>query len=175
MTRSLRLGVFGLVVVTTLSAGRVTAGARTYVAFAGRDDAVPKLGLPGIAVHVQAPSTGDVASVTEELARELTRQVHTRRLAADEPGNYDPEITVDAPKEDGATTTVRFVAILKSVQGERLWRVEGRSDVEDAPRDAAFFAGISRNVISALIHDGWVQPRYDPDNPPPPPPNVRSE
>ena len=30
-------------------------------------------------------------------------------------------------------------------------------------------------LISALIHDGWIQPRYDPDNPPPPPPVIRTE
>jgi len=32
---------------------------------------------------------------------------------------------------------------------------------------------IGRNVVAALIHDGWVAPRYDPDDPPPPPPTIR--
>lgn len=175
MTRMFRLGVFGFVAAAIVGSGGAWAGTRTYVAFAGRDDAIPKLGLPGIAVRVRAQSADNEASVVEELTRELARQVHTRRLATDEPGDYDLEITVDAPKVDGTAATVRFEAVLKSAQGERLWRVEGRSDVEDAPLDTVFFAGISRNVISALIHDGWVQPRFDPDNPPPPPPTVRSQ
>jgi hypothetical protein len=101
--------------------------------------------------------------------------VHTRRLAPGEAGDYDLEIKLEAPRVDGPVATVPFEAVLKSAQGERLWRVEGRSDVLGTPVDASVFAGIGRNVVSALIHDGWVQPRYDPDNPPPQPPRVRSE
>jgi hypothetical protein len=65
--------------------------------------------------------------------------------------------------------------VLVSAEGRRLWRIEGRAEVTGAPVDASLFAGIARNVISALIHDGWVQPRYDPDDPPPPPPVLRTD
>jgi hypothetical protein len=160
---------------TIVSAGVVSAGTRTYVSLAGRDDTIPKLGIPGIAVRVDASSALDAAVLKGELARELARQVLTRHLAKDEAGDYDLEVTLRVPSVDGAEVTVPFEAVLRSAQGERLWRVEGRADVEGAPLDDAVVAGIGRNVISALIHDGWVQQRYDPDDPPPPPPVLRHE
>jgi hypothetical protein len=155
--------------------GTARAGAQTYVSLAGRDDAIPKLGMPGIAVRVDARDANDAAFLTGELARALAQRVHTRRLAPNEPGDYDLEVRVETPRVDGPMVTVPFEAILKSSRGERLWRVEGRSDVEGVPIDDAILAGIGRNVISALVHDGWVEPRYDPDNPPPPPPRIRAQ
>jgi hypothetical protein len=173
MNGSRLVAAFGVAGAAIALAGATWAGTRTNVALAGRDDTIPKLGRPGIAVRVDASNPKDAAFVTSELTRELVQQVHTRRLAPDESGDYELEINVEAPRVDGPTTTVPFEAVLKSAQGERLWRITGRSDVEGAPLDAAVFEGIGRNVVSALIHDGWVQPRYDPDNPPPQPPRVR--
>jgi hypothetical protein len=164
-------GIAGAAIVLAVSA---QAGTRTYVALAGRDDAIHKLGRPGIRVRVAAGSAGDAEVVKRELGRELAQQVHTRELAADEPGDYDLAITVEPPRVLGATTEVPFEAVLASARGERLWRVEGRADAEGSVLDAWVFAGIGRNVVSALIHDGWVQPRYDPDNPPPEAPLVRT-
>jgi hypothetical protein len=151
------------------------AGMQTYVSLAGRDDAIPKLGRPAIALSVEAPNPNEAAFLTTELSRELAQQVHTRRLAPGESGDYDLRVKVEAVKVAGDVATIPFVAVLKSGRGASLWRIEGRTDVAGAPVDASVFAGIGRNVVSALIHDGWVQPRYDPDNPPPPPPNIRSE
>jgi len=175
MNGSRLLATFGVVGAAIALAGGAWAGTRTYVALAGRDDTIPKLGRPGIAVRVDASTPSDAGFITSELTRELAQQVHTRRLAPDESGDYDLEITLEAPRVDGRVATVPFEAVLKSAQGESLWRIEGRSDVEAAPLDASVFEGIGRNVVSALIHDGWVQPRYDPDNPPPQPPRIRSE
>jgi hypothetical protein len=175
MRRSRYLKTLGLIGAAIGLAGAAMAGTRTYVALAGRNDAIPKLGRPGIAVRVGASTETDAAVLTSELARELAQQVHTRRLASDEAGDYDLEVTLDAPRIDGRATTIPFEAVLQSAQGERLWRIEGRADVEGDPLDASVFAGIGRNVVSALIHDGWVLPRYDPDDPPPQPPTVRKE
>lgn len=173
MCRSRLVAAVGALAATLVVAGTAVGGVRTYVALAGRDDAIPKLGMPGIALHVEASSANDAALVTAEVARELAQQAHTRRLAADEVGDYELEVTVETPRIDGSAATVPFEVVLKTGGGERLWRVEGRSDVDGEPLNASVFADIGRNVVSALIHDGWVQPRYDPDNPPPPPPNVR--
>jgi hypothetical protein len=167
-------GIWGIVGAATLLAGAAQAGTRTYVALAGRDDAIHKLGRPGIRVWVAAGNAGDAEVVARELGREFAQQVHTRELDRDEPGDYDLSITVAPPRVLGTTTEVPFEAVLASARGERLWRVEGRADVEGSLLDAWVFAGIGRNVVSALIHDGWVQPRYDPDNPPPDPPLVRT-
>jgi hypothetical protein len=175
MSRLRSLRTWGFVGAVIVLAGGAPAATRTYVALAGRDDAIHKLGRPGIRLRVDAESASDAAFVTRELARELAQLVHTRELAADEPGDYDLAITVEAPLIEGATTMVPFEALLASARGERLWRIEGRSDVEGTLLDASVFAGIGRNVVSALIHDGWVQPRYDPDNPPPQAPRIRTE
>jgi len=156
-------------------AGTARAGAQTYVSLAGRDDAVPKLGMPGISVRVDTRDGNDAAFLTGELARALAQRVHTRRLGPNEAGDYDLEVRLQTPRIEGPVVTVPFEAILKSSRGERLWRIEGRSDVEGAPIDDSILAGIGRNVVSALIHDGWVQPRYDPDNPPPQAPTIRGQ
>lgn len=175
MRRSLVSHTLGMMAAAIALAATAQAGTQTYVSLAGRDDAIPKLGRPGIALTIDVPNANDAAVLTSELARELAQQVHTRRLAPGEVGDYDLAVTVEATRIDGPVATVPFEAVLKSRQGERLWRIDGRTDVEGAPVDASVFAGIGRNVVSALIHDGWVQPRYDPDNPPPQPPRIRSE
>jgi len=166
-------GVVGLLASIIVLSSAPEAGTKTYVALAGCDDALPKLGKPGVAVRVAAASAAEAEAVGGELARELAAQVHTRPLARNEQGDYDLTITLADPRVDGSSATVPFEAILASARGERLWRIEGRSDVEGAALDASVYVGIGRNVISALIHDGWLQARYDPDDPPPAPPHVR--
>jgi hypothetical protein len=175
MRRFRLVGALGVLAATLVFAGTARGGVRTYVALAGKDDAIPKLGMPGIALHVEASSANNAALVTAELARELAQQTHTRRLAEDEAGDYELEVKVDTPRIDGSAATVPFEAVLKAGGGERLWRVEGRVDVEGEPLAPSVFADIGRNVVSALIHDGWVQPRYDPDNPPPHAPKAGRE
>ena len=172
--RRIRLdGVLGLLTAIIVLSSAPQAGTRTYVALAGRDDQLPKLGRPGVAVSVSAGNAADAEVVGGELARELAAQVHTRHLARGEQGDYDLTITLEEPRLEGPSATVPFEAVLASAQGERLWRIEGRADVEGVPLDASVYAGIGRNVISALIHDGWLQARYDPDDPPPQPPHLR--
>lgn len=160
MRRCRFLQTCGIVAAIMVLAGAARAGTRTYVALAGRDDETHKLGRPGVRLRVEAGSASDAAFVTRE-------------LATDEPGDYELPIALRAPHVEGSMTMVPFEALLASAQGERLWRIEGRSDVDEGPLDASVFAGIGRNIVATLIHDGWVQPRYDPDNPPPQPPRVR--
>ena len=173
MRRNRLDGVVGLLASIIVLSSAPEAGTKTYVALAGCDDALPKLGKPGVAVHVLAMNDTDAGVVGGEMARELAVQVHTRRLAPDEQGDYDLTLTLAEPRVDGSLATVPFEAALASSRGERLWRIEGRSEVEGAPLDASVYASIGRNVISALIHDGWLVARYDPDDPPPAPPHVR--
>lgn len=153
----------------------VEAGTRTHVTFAGRDDAPIRLGRPGIAVRVDGPSVSGATVLANELSRELAHQVHTRPLDADEPGDYELAVAFSSPVIAGAAPELPFSAVLTSSRGQRLWRIEGHSEFEGAHPDSAVFSAIGRNVVSALIHDGWVQPRYDPDDPPPRSPSVRSE
>ena len=175
MSRFRPIGPWGILGAAIVLSWAAQAGTRTYVTLAGSDDAMSRLGRPGIRVRVEASSASDAAFVRRELARELAHQVHTRELGVDEPGDYDLAITLKTPLIEGPMTIVPFDALLDSARGERLWRITGHSDVDGFSLDASVFAGIGRNVISALIHDSWVQPRYDPDDPPPPSPNVRTE
>lgn len=173
MRRSFARGRWGAIAAALVLAGSSFAGTRITVSLAGRDDTLPKLGLPGIEVHVHAFSPDGGAAVRGELARDLAHQVHTRRLDAGESGDYDLEVNVEPQRIDGGTASIPFEAVLVSANREPLWRITGRAEVGGQPVDAAVFAGIGRNVISALIHDGWVIQRYDPDDPPPPAPTLR--
>ena len=172
MPRSSR---WAAVMVAAVSlAGAARADTRIAVELAGRDESIPKLGMPGIAVHVAAFAAEPEGAVAAEIARELQRVVHTRPLGPAEPGDYDLAIRLEQPLSTEALVLIPFAAELRS-GGELVWRITGRAEVRDEAVGAAIFAGIGRNVVSALVHDGWVQPRYDPDDPPPAAPAIRIE
>jgi hypothetical protein len=166
MNRSL-LATAALIAMTTAH-----AQTRTYVTFAGKNDDLPKLGMPGITVEVFGPKVEESVAVREEIALELTKTVHTREVAKGETGDYALAVTL-ATTLAGHSGTVPFEAVLRSAEGKTLWRVEGRAEVEQTGVAPEAMTSIGRNVVAALIHDGWVAPRYDPDNPPPPPPTIR--
>jgi hypothetical protein len=173
MTWGRLVGSVGLIGAAVVSSGAVRAGTRIYVSMAGRDDTLPKLGRPGISVRVEAPDSAAAAALGREIRRELASLVHTRELAPDEAGDYDLAVMLKPTITSGQEAIVPFEAMLDAANGRRLWRIEGRAEVEGAPVDPSVFDGIGRSVVSTLIHDGWVQPRYDPDDPPPPPPVIR--
>jgi len=162
-----------------LAAAVLTANAhaatQTYVSLQGQDDGVRRLGRPGIAVHAEAGTQGEAILVMNEVHRELGRVVHTRPLDADEAGDYDLKVMLELAAINGAVSTIPFAATLTSADGEPLWRIEGRAVTTDPAGDAAVYASIGRNVVSALIHDGWLQPRFDPNDPPPDPPRIRKD
>jgi hypothetical protein len=149
------------------------AQTRTYVTFAGKNDDLPKLGLPGITVEVFGPRVEESTAVREEISRELTKTVHTRAVVPGETGDYALAVTLATSLAGLQAGTVPFEAVLRSAEGKTLWRVEGRAEVEKTGVAPEAMTSIGRNVVAALIHDGWVAPRYDPDDPPPPPPTIR--
>src|SRR5262249_12873445 len=149
------------------------AGVRTTVTLAGKDDAIPKLGIPGIALRIDGPDATADAGVRETLGAGLNKLVYTRPLSASDSGDYALIVTVDGRSAGRESVTVPFHAELDAADGRRLWRIEGHTDLEGAGDDSEIFTSIGRNVIAALIHDGWVQPRYDVNDPPPPAPSIR--
>jgi hypothetical protein len=165
----------GLLLASVVLSGAAQAGTQTYVSLAGRDDGIPKLGRPGIAVQVAAEDLSGASLVTHELTRELGRLVHTRPLDTGEAGDYDLQVTLEPMRRDGAASTIPFTAVLLSARGERLWRIDGRAETPGPVPEPPAFVSIGRNVVSALIHDGFVQPRYDPNDPPPDPPRIRND
>lgn len=162
-----------LAAITLLTVSAAHAQTRTFVNFAGKNDELPKLGLPGITVEVFGPRVDESTAVRTEIGKVLTDTIHTRPVAAGEIGDYALAVTLAAPIVGAGPTTVPFEAVLKTRDGQTLWRIDGRTEVEKGGVEPEVMASIARNVVSALIHDGWVQPRYDPDDPPPAPPSIR--
>jgi hypothetical protein len=159
--------------LAALLAGGTQAATQTYVSLQGRDDSIPKLGRPGIAVQVEGMTQGEAILVMNELHRELARLVHTRPLDQNEEGDYDLKVMLDVTTAERAVSKIPFTATLTSARGDRLWRIEGRAETTDPAGEPAVYVSIGRNVVSALIHDGWLQPRFDPNDPPPDPPQIR--
>jgi len=149
------------------------AGTTVTVALAGQDDALPKLGRPALAVAVKGSDSTLAGVVGGELARELAKVVHTRPLAAEEAGDYELTVEVADPRVQAGAVSIPFAATLVSARGERLWRIAGHADAEVDEVDPSLYASIGRNVVSALVHDGWLVARYDPEDPPPQAPHVR--
>jgi hypothetical protein len=163
-----------VVVAVALGASTASlAGTTVTVALAGRDDALPKLGRPALTVAVKGSDSALAGVVGGELARELAKVVHTRPLGADEPGDYELRVEVADPQMQVGGVSIPFAATLVSSRGERLWRVAGHADAEVGDVDPSLYASIGRNVVSALIHDGWLAARYDPEDPPPQAPHLR--
>lgn len=156
-------------------AANTLAATQTYVSLGGRNDDVPKLGRPGIAVHVEAVTQDEAIVVTNEVQRELARLVHTRSLSAGEPGDYELKVLIDVTIREGEVAKIPFAATLTSPDGVGLWRIDGRSETTEPAAAPSVYVSIGRNVISALIHDGWLQPRFDPNDPPPNPPQIRTD
>ena len=164
---------FLLAAAVLLALDGVSAQTRTYVSFAGKNDDIPKLGRPGITVEVFGPRVEESAAVRGEIARALEKTVHTRAVPEGEAGDYALAVTLAAPLAPGEACTIPFEASLRS-QGMTIWRVEGRAEVETAAAEGLDpFVSIGRNVVAALVHDGWLSPRYDPDDPPPAAPTIR--
>ena len=162
-----------LAAVALVAIGTAHAQTRTYVTFAGKNDDLPKLGMPGITVEVFGPRVEESAAVKDEISVELTRTVHTRQVAAGEAGDYALAVTLSTAFSGLESGNVPFEAVLRSAEGKTLWRIEGHTEVEKAGATSDGLTSIGRNVVSALIHDGWVAPKYDPDNPPPAAPTIR--
>ena len=167
----------GLILAAALGASAAAwAGASVTVTLAGRDDSIPKLGRPALAVEVKGSDSKLAEVVGGELARELAKVVHTRPLSTGETGDYQLTVEVADPRIDAHAVLIPFRATLVGTTGEIVWRIQGHADAEvegPADVDPSLYAGIGRNVVSALIHDGWLAARYDPDDPPPQAPHVR--
>jgi hypothetical protein len=160
-------------VVACAATTGVLAGSRTYVSLVAVD-AAHRPGIPAIVIQVSAPAAEEAEAVRGAIARDLAKLVYTRSLSEGEREDYALRVTLRPRQEAGATITIPFEADLDAVDGTSVWRVQGRTEVDGAPV-AADLAAIGRNLVSALAHDGLVQPRYDVNDPPPAAPSVRRD
>jgi hypothetical protein len=167
---TLLLGTAALLVATAAS-----AAPRVTVSLVREDATAHKLGMPGVAVTVRGPVPSQAAAVATQLASDLPKLVYTRALDPGEPGDYDLAIAIERRRNEADASVVPFEAVLSTADGAELWRATGRAEVDGDRTDATVFAGIARNVLSALVRDGWLAPRYDPANPPPAAPSVHRD
>jgi hypothetical protein len=156
---------------SALAATVASAGMTTTVALRSQDAALPKLGLPSLRVEIQG--TGPVASDTLRgwMAADVLRLTHVRDGEADP----SPDYTLVVRFLDDAVDSqdVPFEATLLTHDGVAAWIADGRTTPDGPAHDAAAWRTVGRNVLSALIRDGWLQAKYDPDNPPPAAPVIQ--
>lgn len=164
-----------VVAAAVVASGAAHAQTRTFVKLAGKDDSIRKLGVPAISVQVFGARLDEATTLRDALGKDLAAMVHTRTLAAGDSGDYALEVTLLSPQEDGSAMTLPFEAVLRQPDGTKLWAIDGHTETVGAPVGAEALTSLSRNLVSAMIHDGWVQPKYDPDNPPPPAPTIHRD
>lgn len=160
-----RSGIVAWLAVSTASAGMTTS-----VALRTQDATLPKLGLPSLRVEIQG--VGPVAPDT--LRAWMTADVVSLSHAKDGAADPSPDYTLVVRFLDEAVEggDVSFEATLRTHEGTAAWIADGRTTPDGPARDAAAWRTIGRNVLSALIRDGWLQARYDPNDPPPATPVV---
>lgn len=151
------------------------AAGKTYVTLVEQAPDPRPQGRPGIAVVVDGPEAEACARVREQLVRDLGKLVHTRALSDTDVADYDLTLRIETPRTDPALKSVAFQASLSEPRGRRLWLVDGRTEWEGPSSAPEFAQGISRNVVAALMRDGWLQQRYDANDPPPAAPTIRND
>ena len=163
----------GLVRVAFVAAFAFTAasaGMTTTVALRSQDASLPKLGLPSVRVVFQG--TGPVALdvLRDDLAADVLRLSHVRDVDQEASPDYFVVVRfVESETENRGD--VRFEASLLTHDGRVAWIADGRT-VSVGNVEPAAWRTIGRNVLSALIRDGWLEAKYDPNDPPPAAPIV---
>ena len=164
----MRVRAGACVVLLLAAAVPASAGVRTTVTLQGQDPAEPKLGLPSLAFSVTGPDAALAESLRSFLAGDVLHRTHSRPPAEGE----RPDYTIAVVVEPGTRAGIGFRVSLTTWDGRVAWRSVGTA-VPDGPHlDHETTVSIGRNILSALIHDGWLQARYDPDDPPPAAPRI---
>lgn len=146
---------------------------RTFVSLSGSEDDYPRLGNPAIHVEVRSVSEELATALEGQLMSDLESMVHARPDRGDSPYDYRLRVLLDPPLNRGADDPLRFEASMEEPDRGIVWRTEGRTEIAGGLVDDAAIQGVSRNLVTALVHDRWVVRKIDPDNPPPAAPYVK--
>ena len=169
----MRVGAPAVLVVVALGAAAPPeAAVRTFVDLVRTDEAATRLGRPSIRVEIRGALVPGTETLEDDLVADLGRMVHLRPLAEGEAGDFVLDLRLLEMRQESRMSVLPFEARLLEPDGREVWMVEGRTEIEAAPCDASAIASVRRNVVSALIRDGWLQLKDDPDHPAPPPPVV---
>ena len=147
-----------------------SAGLTTTVALRSQDPSLPKLGLPSVRVVFQGQGPVALDVLRDGLAADVLRLTHVRDVNEEASPDYFVVVRFVEPGAENPDD-VRFEASLLTHDGRVAWMADGRA-VRDGAVEPAAWRTIGRNVLSALFRDGWLQPKYDPNDPPPAPPIV---
>lgn len=161
-----RVGMVGALAFSAASAGLTTT-----VALRSQDPSLPKLGLPSVRVVFQGHGPVALDTLRDGLAADVLRLSHVRDVDREASPDYFVVVRfveTDAPE----STDVLFEASLLTHDGSVAWMADGRT-VREGVAEPDAWRSLGRNVLSALFRDGWLQPKYDPDDPPPAAPTVR--
>lgn len=161
-----------LAAVGLLSVMAVGAAVRTHIALNGVDASAPKPGLPTVQVHVTGGEADRVTFLADALGRDLRKLVILREPEAGEIPDFDLRVVLGARVLGAGMVSQPFEVALVDHEGRTVWRTTGRTESDNGVLDPGTLQGTGRNIISALIHDGWLEARIDPDDLPPSPPSV---
>ncbi len=158
--------------VVLLAWGAAGAAVRTRIDLAGTDERAVRPGNPVLRVAVRASDAAvDAGALEGALSEDLPKLAWMRLSRRDEPADLDLDVDLGAPEPAGPA--IPFSARLVDRSGRTVWSVTGRTETDGAPIDSAALRSLGRNLVAALAHDGWLQYRDDPANPPPRPPVIR--
>lgn len=162
-----RMGTVAALAFTAASAGMTTTvGLRT------QDDSLPKLGLPTLRVEVQGVGPVALDTFRGWVADDAARLSFVKSGERDPSPDYT--LVVRFLEATPGAGEVPFEASLLTHDGRVAWLVDGRTVTDAVPVEPIAWRTIGRNVISALVRDGWLQQKQDPNDPPPAPPIVSS-
>ena len=164
-------GRVGLGTVAALAFTAASAGMSTTVSLRSQDPSLPKLGLPSVRVVFQGHGPAALDTLKEGLAADVLRLSQVRDVDREESPDYLIVVRF-LETEAPSLSDVLFEATLLTHDGRVAWIADGRT-VREGEADPAAWRTIGRNVLSALFRDGWLEPKYDPNDPPPETPIVR--
>lgn len=146
---------------------------RTFVSLSGQADPHPRLGNPAIHVEVRSPVPSLADGLADALTADLEKLAYSRPGRDDSPFDYRLGVVLDPPVAGAPGEPLRFTATMDSPERGIVWRTEGRTELDGRPIDPEVISSVSKNLVSALLHDGWIVARLDAEDPPPSAPRIK--
>lgn len=172
MIRTERYALVAALLLLGAAISRAESPPKTFVSLSGSADEHPRLGNPILRVEVVSDSPAIAEGLSGALVADLSTLVHARPETGDANFDYRLVVRLVPRPTGGAPEPFRFEASLEDPDRGVVWQTEGSAEVGGEEEVTRVLSRISRNLVSALVHDRWVMPKDDPNDPPPAAPNV---